>query len=290
MPLVCIIIPEKELATYAIGDIQGCYSELMKLLDLVGFSDTRDNLWFVGDLVNRGPGSLEVLRFVKGLGERATCVLGNHDLHLLAVDAGVKTVKKRSSLKPILDAPDREELVHWLRHRPLMHRDEELDFSMVHAAISPQWDLAMALRMASEVERVLRDDGACGRFLANMYGDQPDRWSASLAGYDRLRFITNTFTRLRYCTKKGRNSMKAKGPLGSQPPKYWPWFMIPGRKTAATRIVFGHWSTLGYMAGSNIWALDTGCLWGGHLTALRLEDQHPFFLNCKGELQPGQLV
>ena len=278
------------MATYAIGDIQGCYAELMRLLDLVGFSETRDTLWFVGDLVNRGPDSLEVLRFVKGLGERAVTVLGNHDLHLLAVAAGVKTCKKHSSLRPVLEAPDHDELIRWLRYRPLMHYDERLDFTMVHAAIAPQWDRSRALQMAGEVHRVLRDDNSCGDFLANMYGDQPDRWSESLAGYDRLRFITNAFTRLRYCTRKGRLSMKAKGPLGSQPSKYWPWFMIPGRKTADTRIVFGHWSTLGYMASVNIWALDTGCLWGGHLTALRLEDQQPFFLNCKGELQPDGLA
>ena len=169
-----------------------------------------------------------------------------------------------------------------------MHQDAQLGFSMVHAGLAPQWDLAQALEMAALMESVLQNDLACRLFLANMYGDKPDLWSDSLQGFDRLRFITNAFTRLRYCTKKGRLSMQAKGPLGSQPAKYWPWFMIPGRKTAGTRILFGHWSTLGYMAAANVWALDTGCLWGGQLTALRLEDRLPFFLNCKGALQPGK--
>ncbi|MEJ2310144.1 MAG: symmetrical bis(5'-nucleosyl)-tetraphosphatase [Gammaproteobacteria bacterium] len=274
------------MATYAIGDVQGCYDELLALLDLVGFDEAADSLWFVGDLVNRGPKSLEVLRFVKSLGDRAVTVLGNHDLHLLAVAEGVKSVKKQSSLQAVLDASDRDELLDWLRHRKLMHHDRRLGFSMVHAGVAPQWDLAMALEMAASVEAVLQNSPACKAFLANMYGDKPDTWSDSLQDFDRLRFITNAFTRLRYCTKKGRLSMRAKGPLGSQPARYWPWFMIPGRQTANTRIVFGHWSTLGYMAGVNVWALDTGCLWGGHLTALRLEDRQPFFLNCRGELKP----
>lgn len=278
------------MATYAIGDIQGCYDELRQLLDLIDFSETDDTLWFVGDLVNRGPRSLETLRFVKGLGDSAITVLGNHDLHLLAVAEGIKQIKRQSGLTPIMKAPDRDELLHWLRHRKLMHYDEDLDFSMVHAGVAPQWSREEALQMSAVMELVLQDEGACRLFLSQMYGDKPDLWSDSLQGFERLRFITNAFTRLRYCTKKGRLSMKAKGPLGSQPPKYWPWFMIPGRRTAGDRIVFGHWSTLGYMAGINTWALDTGCLWGGHLTALRLEDLQPFFLNCRESVHPGKAV
>ena len=276
------------MATYAIGDIQGCYDELQRLLEHIQFDPTADHLWFVGDLVNRGPKSTQVLRFVRDLGERAITVLGNHDLHLLAVAFAGRKPKPGSSLEGVLNAPDREELLEWLRLRPLMHHDPELKFSMVHAGLVPQWSIAEALERAAEVEAVLRDHNLQRGFFSHMYGDQPDRWSDALAGMDRLRFITNCFTRVRYCTRKGRMVLSENGPLGSQRNKLLPWFMAPRRRSANDRILFGHWSTLGYMAGIRLWSLDTGCVWGGQLTAFRLEDLTPCFINCSGRREPGK--
>ena len=276
------------MATYAIGDIQGCYDELQRLLELIQFDPTADHLWFVGDLVNRGPKSTQVLRFIKGLGDRAITVLGNHDLHLLAVAIAGRRPKPGSSLEGVLNAPDREELLEWLRFQPLMHVDRGINFSMIHAGLPPQWSIAQARKHAAEVESALRHKKRHRKFFAAMYGDKPDRWSDDLQGMDRLRFITNCFTRLRYCTKKGKLVLNENGPLGSQRNNLLPWFMAPQRRSARDRIVFGHWSTLGYMAGSKLWSLDTGCLWGGQLTALRLEDQAPFFLNCSGKRKPGK--
>jgi bis(5'-nucleosyl)-tetraphosphatase (symmetrical) len=262
------------MAVYAIGDIQGCYDELRRALDVVDFDAAVDRLWCVGDLVNRGPKSLEVLRFIRDLGKAAICVLGNHDLHLLALAAGNSKHRNEASLAGVLTASDRDELLHWLRHRPLLHFDRSVDFVMLHAGLPPQWDLATAMDCAQELEQVLQSSEADDFFL-QMYGNKPDRWTPELSGIARLRFITNCFTRLRYCDADGRLALREKGPPGSQRKGRIPWFEHPQRATSGQRIVFGHWSTLGYVARHNAWALDTGCLWGGALTLLRLDQSRP---------------
>ncbi|MEN8175245.1 MAG: symmetrical bis(5'-nucleosyl)-tetraphosphatase [Pseudomonadota bacterium] len=280
------------MATYAIGDVQGCYADLRRLLDRLDFDSARDALWFCGDLVNRGPQSLEVLRFVRGLGDAAITVLGNHDLHLLALAAGNQRKRNEHSLDAVLGAPDRDELLSWLRHRPLMHRDKALGFHLIHAGLPPQWTTKKALSCAREMETALRDEAGSREFFHAMYGNRPDLWRDSLKGMDRLRFITNCFTRLRYCDLAGRLALKEKGAPGTQGPGFLPWFKVPGRRSAGSRILFGHWSTLGLLAVDNVWALDTGCLWGGTLTALRIDgsEEEPAGLaqvNCAGALVPG---
>ena len=279
------------MAVYAIGDIQGCYDDLRRALDDVGFEPGRDRLWCVGDLVNRGPKSLEVLRFFHDLGERAVCVLGNHDLHLLALAAGNQKHQGESSLQAVMAAPDRDELLTWLRHRPLLHFDAELDFLMVHAGLPPQWDLDTALGCAQEVERTLRSDEHSDYFM-HMYGNKPNLWDPALGGIERLRFTTNCLTRLRYCGADGRLALKEKGPPGSQAQGRVPWFEHPNRATRRQRIVFGHWSTLGYVARNNVWALDTGCLWGGALTLLRLDraTPRPYFRDCAKWQDPARFA
>ncbi|MGB5200450.1 MAG: symmetrical bis(5'-nucleosyl)-tetraphosphatase [Sedimenticolaceae bacterium] len=262
------------MAVYAIGDIQGCYDELRQALDAVDFDSATDRLWCVGDLVNRGPKSLDVLRFVRSLGNTAICVLGNHDLHLLALAAGNPKHRSETGLTSVLTAPDRDELLHWLRHRPLLHFDRAIDFLMVHAGLPPQWDLTTAISCAHELEQVLRSSDA-DEFFLQMYGNKPDRWKPELSGIARWRFITNCLTRLRYCDAGGRLALREKGPPGSQAKGRIPWFDLPQRATREQRIVFGHWSTLGYLARHNVWALDTGCLWGGALTLLRLDQTPP---------------
>ncbi|UCE90251.1 MAG: symmetrical bis(5'-nucleosyl)-tetraphosphatase [Pseudomonadota bacterium] len=275
------------MPVYAIGDIQGCYYEFRQLLDHIGFDAAHDALWLAGDLVNRGPDSLKTLRFVRSLGERVISVLGNHDLNLLAVAEGLRKDKDHS-LHELLAAPDRDELLHWLRHRPLMHHDASLNFTLVHAGLPPQWDLDRALACARELEETLRGE-TYHAFLTEMYGNQPKRWSRKLAGHDRLRFICNCFTRLRYCSVDGALDLKAKGPPGSQPAGIQPWFTVPGRKSEALRIVFGHWSTLGPRNDPGVYPLDTGCVWGGQLTALRLDRDAPAYhhLPCAGAAVPG---
>ncbi len=277
------------MAVYAIGDVQGCYDELRALLDALGFDPERDRLWLTGDLVNRGSQSLEVLRFVRGLGERAQVVLGNHDLHLLAIAAGVRPPRRKDHLEPVLQAPDREELLDWLRARPLLHSDATLGWALVHAGLPPQWDLAEACARAAELEAVLRGEEH-DAFFRNMYGDGPALWSAKLSGWKRLRYITNCFTRLRFCDAKGRLALGAKGPPGSQSQKYLPWFAVPGRASAGERIVFGHWSTLGFHASGGAHCVDTGCIWGGELTALRLGREPPerFSVSCAMHCRPGE--
>lgn len=279
------------MAVYAIGDIQGCYDELRRALDAVDFDPVRDCLWCVGDLVNRGPKSLEVLRFVRGLGDAAICVLGNHDLHLLALAAGNGKHKGESSLEKVLTAADADELLHWLRHRPLLHHDAGLDFLMVHAGLPPQWDLATAQACAREVEDVLRGDAHTDYFL-HMYGNKPELWDPALRGMERWRFITNCLTRLRYCEPDGSLALKDKGPPGSQSWGRMPWFEHPLRATRNQRIVFGHWSTLGYQARDNVWALDTGCLWGGALTLLQLDHVPPLqhSMPCGGWQDPARFA
>jgi bis(5'-nucleosyl)-tetraphosphatase (symmetrical) len=275
------------VAVYAIGDVQGCYTELQALLERIDFDPARDRLWFAGDLVNRGPRSLETLRFVRGLGDAALTVLGNHDLHLIAADHDPRYARPQDTLQPILNAPDRDELLAWLRRQPLLHHDAELGFTLIHAGLPPQWDLATAQRCAAEVEAVLRN-GHHGEFLSRMYGNEPDLWSEDLAGWDRLRFITNCFTRLRYIDPDGRLNLRDKGAPGSQAAGHLPWFKVPGRASAGLRILFGHWSTLGRVTDEGVFPLDSGCLWGGELTALRLEDRRRFSLPCQGARRPGE--
>ncbi len=277
------------MAVYAIGDIQGCFRELQHLLDYLHFDPTQDRLWFAGDLVNRGLHSLETLRFVRNLGDAALTVLGNHDLHLLAAADNPARIKARDTLNPILDAPDREELLDWLRHQPLLHHDATLGFTLVHAGLPPQWDLAQAQACAREVETVLRSADHADYF-AHMYGDGPERWSEELSGWERLRFITNCLTRLRYCDSDGRTALTFKGAPGSQPAGFMPWFSLPQRRSRDLNILFGHWSTLGLRDETGIYPLDTGCLWGGQLTALRL-DTPPQWLRipCAGIRTPGDI-
>jgi bis(5'-nucleosyl)-tetraphosphatase (symmetrical) len=276
------------MATYALGDIQGCYDELRALLDHIGFDPAADKLWLVGDLVNRGPDSLAVLRYVKALGDQAVVVLGNHDLHLLALAAGNERHAKKSNLDPVLDAPDRDELLDWLRHRPLMHVSPHKRFAMIHAGLPPQWTLEEARARAAELEAELQGPGYLD-FLHAMYGNEPDLWSPELSGTDRLRFITNCFTRLRWCDRDGRLLLSEKSLPGMQPEHALPWYKVPGRATRDERIVFGHWSTLGYAAEHNVWGLDTGCVWGGSLTAVRIRRKRPikvFDIDCVGHLEP----
>ncbi len=272
------------MAHYAIGDIQGCFFELQKLLDKINFDPEEDLLWFTGDLVNRGPYSLEALRFVKALGDRVVCVLGNHDLHLLAVAHG-QNYKHKQDLDQILEAPDRDELLDWLRHRPLMHRDER--YCLIHAGLPPQWDIDKAERCAKEVEEILRGE-QLEEFLKVMYGNMPDLWSEELEGWNRLRFIVNCFTRLRYCDRQGRLALSYTGPPGSQPPNLYPWFEVPGRRSEGQEIVFGHWSALGFVAKNGCYGIDTGCIWGGQLSALRLDgEMYRISLDCPTYRQPG---
>jgi bis(5'-nucleosyl)-tetraphosphatase (symmetrical) len=275
------------VAVYAIGDLQGCHAEFVALLERLRFDPRRDRLWLTGDLVNRGPASLEVLREVKSLGHAATVVLGNHDLHLLALAFAPKTVKRRErELEAVLAAPDAAELLDWLAARPLLHRDDALGWTLIHAGVPPQWTLAQSESCAREVERALRKDAAA--LLEAMYGDAPDRWSPSLAGPDRLRFIVNCLTRVRFVDRKGRLLLTHKGGIDDAPAGHIPWFRHPERATRDDALVFGHWSTLGYLAEPKLRALDTGCVWGGALTAVRLDrDAEPVRLRCKGRRRPG---
>jgi bis(5'-nucleosyl)-tetraphosphatase (symmetrical) len=276
------------MSTYAIGDIQGCYQDLQALLQLIQFDPIQDTLWFTGDLVNRGPNSLQVLRFIKSLNERAIVVLGNHDIHLLAVaENNVQYLKPQDTLGSILSAYDREELLEWLRNRPLLHHDSTLGFTMIHAGLPPQWNLQQASECAKEVEQALSGE-QYKDYLANVYGNKPKKWSEELEGWERLRFITNCFTRLRYCSAKGKLALKKKDSpsFDANEDKYQPWFLWSHRASREQNIIFGHWSTLGYYADNGVYALDTGCLWGGSLTALRLEDKQVFSLPCAGACDP----
>lgn len=266
------------MATYAVGDIQGCFEPLQRLLDAARFDDSSDRLWFVGDLVNRGPDSLATLRFIRSLGEAAVCVLGNHDLHLLAVAEGFEKLKRADTLGEILAAPDRDALLEWLRQRPLMHFEQ--GYAMVHAGLLPEWTISRALALAGEVEAALQ--GSSYRsFLAQMYGNQPARWDDTLTGFDRLRVIVNAMTRLRVCTPDGEMEFDHKGSLRDVPEGFLPWFEVPTRRSLDTAVIFGHWSALGPLKMPNLFALDTGCLWGRRLSALRLEDQRLIQVSCR---------
>jgi bis(5'-nucleosyl)-tetraphosphatase (symmetrical) len=269
------------MALHAIGDIQGCDAELGALLQTIGFSDDRDQLWFVGDLVNRGPGSLATLRRIRALGDCATVALGNHDLHLLAVAFAGAKIRSDDTLGDILAAPDRDALLDWLLTRPLLHEDPALNLCLLHAGLAPQWDVPTARACAREFERALQRDPR--RILAELYGDEPARWEDSLVGTDRLRFIANCFTRLRYVDAEGRLALRAKGsPDKAQKKSLIPWFEAGHARWHGPRIVFGHWSTLGFFSNADVTGLDTGCVWGGALTALRLDvpDAAPVHIGC----------
>ncbi len=271
------------MAVYAIGDVQGCLIPLQKLLAKIAFDPTKDTLWFTGDLVNRGPNSLETLRFIKSLGEQHRVVLGNHDLHLLALAHGVTTYAQPSdTLAPILFAHDREELIAWLAGRPLLHYDENSQCVITHAGISPLFDLTLAKKLAAEVETVLQSDARVP-FLQNLYGNQPDYFTNELGGFDRLRCIVNYFTRMRFCYPDGRLDLATKesaSQAGS--PDIVPWFALPRRINKNIKIIFGHWAALGGVTNTeNVVALDTGCVWGYGLTAMRLSDDVRFCVACK---------
>ena len=261
------------MAIYAIGDLQGCLGPLERLVDAIAFDPARDRLWFVGDLVNRGPDSLGCLRFVKGLGEAAVTVLGNHDFHLLCVAEGLQGTKKRDTLEGVLAAPDREELLHWLRHRPLMH--VEGAFALVHAGLLPVWSVPEARGLAAEVEAELQGLG-WREFLADLYGNEPDRWDDALEGHDRLRVIVNAMARLRVCRPDGAMDLAYGGEPGEGHGASLPWFDMPGRRSATHTVVCGHWSVLGLRIEKRLITLDTGCVWGNPLTAVRLSDRRVF--------------
>ena len=272
------------MATYAIGDVQGCVGALHRLLEAFGFDRARDRLWFVGDLVNRGPDSLATLRLVKDLGDAAVTVLGNHDFHLLAVAAGHAKKHRSDTLDAVLDARDREELLAWLRLQPMLHVHGE--WAMVHAGLLPQWNIAQAQLLAREVETALRGE-SWRDFLATLYGDTPDSWSASLRGADRLRVVVNAMARMRFCTAEGRIEFHTKGETAKAPPGFFPWFDAPGRASRDHTIICGHWSTLGLKLRPDLLALDSGCVWGGSLSAVRLEDRALFQVPCEQCQAPG---
>jgi bis(5'-nucleosyl)-tetraphosphatase (symmetrical) len=268
------------MSTYAIGDVQGCYDELQALLDRVGFNPQHDRLWFVGDLVNRGPKSLEVLRFVRGLGDRAVTVLGNHDLHLVTQHEGFERKRKDDTFTDVLGAPDAKELVDWVRARPMLHA--EGGWALVHAGLLPQWSIDKAGSLAREVEAALRGPGYRD-FLANMYGSKPERWEESLSGWDRLRVIVNAMTRMRFCTPEGAMEFHSNGI--DAPAGYVPWYEARQDRDA---VLFGHWSARGLKLGAHLAGLDTGCVWGGPLTALRLEDRWLVQVPSRGYQRAGE--
>lgn len=265
------------MATYAVGDIQGCFHSFQSLLKRIQFNPTSDQLWLVGDLINRGSGSLEVLRWVFEHQSSIVTVLGNHDLHTLVVAEGFVSAHRSDTIQALLDAPDADELLSWLRHQPLLHFEH--DCLMVHAGLLPQWTAAKAQSLAQEVHQALSADNY-REFLKHMYGNQPVQWDDALTGYDRLRLITNAMTRLRVCTQAGEMEFNFKGELASLPLGFLPWFELEDRASADTTIVFGHWSAIGLRQTNNVYALDTGCLWGGALTAIRLEDKAVFQVPC----------
>lgn len=257
------------MSTYAIGDIQGCYAAFMKLLVRLRFDPDNDRLWLVGDLVNRGPQSLKVLREVIALGDSVSAVLGNHDLHLLAVAAGVRKLSRTDTFSDVLKAKDSDDLLAWLRQRPLIVHNEKRNRLLVHAGVPPTWSVLRAIKEAGKVEALLRGDD-WETALASMYGNVPRAWSKSLKKEQKLRFTINALTRMRFCDNKGRLALEYSGPPGTQPKHLTPWFAAPNRKAADTHIYFGHWSALGAMHATNLTALDSGCVWGRRLTAISL--------------------
>lgn len=274
------------MATYAIGDIQGCFQSFRNLLGKIGFHPQQDQLWLVGDVINRGAGSLQMLRWIYEHQDSLVMVLGNHDLHAIAVFEGFVPLHKSDTLQPLLDAPDAPQLLAWLRQQPLVYQTP--DFLMVHAGLLPQWSAEDAFQLASEVASALRGQNYRD-FLSQMYGNQPSQWQDLLEGMDRLRLITNAMTRIRTCTPDGEMNFKFSGELADVPSGYLPWFEAPGRKSVDTTIIFGHWSALGLQQRPNLYALDTGCLWGGVLTAMRLEDHAIYQVPCALEDSPRQV-
>jgi bis(5'-nucleosyl)-tetraphosphatase (symmetrical) len=273
------------MSIYAIGDVQGCHQQILALVQKVHSAEPDARLIFVGDLVNRGPGSLESLRFIRGLGKQAQVLLGNHDLHLLAVANGIRKEHRSDTLRPILDAPDRDDLLDWVRQQPLALF--EAGHLLVHAGVLPQWTAQQALELAGEVSGVLRGENWLD-FLHHMYGNTPEAWRDDLQGNDRWRCIVNALTRMRFCSVDGKMEFSSTESAGGAPYGYLPWFDVPERKSADTTIVFGHWSTLGLTLRDNLIGLDTGCVWGGKLTAVRLHDRHLVQVDCPQAQKPGK--
>jgi bis(5'-nucleosyl)-tetraphosphatase (symmetrical) len=276
------------MAIWAIGDVQGCHDELTRLIDKLRFDPTVDRLWFCGDLVNRGGQSLAVLRAVKAFGDRATVALGNHDLSLLAIAERKREDQARVNpeLREILFAPDRDELLGWLRVQKLVHVDRTLGFLLVHAGLFPRWTIQQAEELAGEIEDKLRSEGY-RRLLKQLFGNKPDLWTPKLRGVDRWRAGINVFTRMRYCDVRGRIGFSDKGEPGTQRPGLYPWFEVPGQIKRDIRVVCGHWSTLGRFAGLGVHAIDTGCVWGGALTAMRLDTEEPQYVTIKSDRKPA---
>lgn len=269
------------MAVYAVGDLQGCLEPLQCLLEHVNFDPAGDRLWLVGDLVNRGPQSLETLRFLYSIRDSVTCVLGNHDLHMLAASRNIERLKKGDTLRPILEAPDRDDLLQWVRQQKLLHFDAERNVAMAHAGIPPQWTLKKALKLAAEVETVLLDDSLYHPFLDGMYGNEPNKWDSDLQGVARLRVITNYFTRMRFCTSDGKLDLKGKEGIDTALPGYAPWFKHPDRRTRDVKIIFGHWAALeGRCDEPDVYALDTGCVWGSAMTMLNVDTFERYLCDC----------
>lgn len=273
------------MTLYAMGDIQGCRAKMSELLDRIHDRHPQARVVIVGDLVNRGPQSLQTLREVRALGERAEALLGNHDLHLLAVSQGIRPAHRTDTLEEILAAPDRDELIDWLRRRPLALFEQ--GHLLVHAGVLPQWDAAQVMALAQEVQEALRGPDWVA-FLRRMYGNEPARWDDGLEGADRLRCIVNALTRIRFCSADGTMDLRSKGAEPDEP-GYLPWFDVPGRRTAGVPIVFGHWSTLGLMMRDDVISLDTGCLWGGKLSAICLQDRSVLQVDCPQYQRPGSI-
>jgi bis(5'-nucleosyl)-tetraphosphatase (symmetrical) len=251
----------------AFGDLQGCLTPFRELLAKAAPS-ANTPLWFAGDLINRGPDSLETLREVMAMGDRAVAVLGNHDLHLLSVSAGIRKSKKGDTIDDILKAPDAEDLLYWVRHRPIAHYENGM--LLVHAGVLPQWDVDLTLELSHDLERALRRDN-WKETLAGLYGNAPNRWSEDLKGIERLRVTCSALTRMRFCNRDGAMDFTTSGGLDSAPPDFMPWFDVPGRKTEDITVVFGHWAALGLTLRKNLIGLDSGCVWGARLSAVSLE-------------------
>ncbi|NGY05280.1 symmetrical bis(5'-nucleosyl)-tetraphosphatase [Solimonas terrae] len=266
------------MASYVIGDLQGCFEGLLALLSKLGFRKGRDRLLFCGDLVARGPDSLETLRFVSGLGPAVVSVLGNHDLHLLSLAERGERGDPDDHLDAVLQAPDADRLLHWLRRQRLAYRDPRHSVLLIHAGLAPQWTQRQTLQLAAEVQHELREPRRFSRFMSRMYGNEPNRWSDRLRGAERMRCIVNILTRARYCDIDGHFDYRYKGPIDTAPAGLLPWFAAPDRRSARSTVIFGHWSALGrvHWPANRVYGLDTGYLWGGHLTALRLDDRRLF--------------
>jgi bis(5'-nucleosyl)-tetraphosphatase (symmetrical) len=271
---------------FAIGDIQGCFTPLKELLDKVAFDPSQDKLWFCGDLVNRGPESLDVLRYVKNLDQNAITVLGNHDIHFLAVALGITHPRPKDTFQQLLQAPDKDELIDWLRKQPLLHTDKQHKFAMAHAGIYPTWSWQQTQECALEAEQVLGGENYI-EFLKLLYGNKPSRWDPDLTGHERIRFIVNAFTRMRFCDRDAHLDLKYKGPPGTQPDHLMPWFEHPQLDLGSHELVFGHWSTLGMSSRKDIHALDTGCIWGGQLSAFELNSRILTRLDCEQIQKPS---